>query len=57
MTTTIATIPWTDDDRTAVRTHADDLHAITAALRSEWIKLTSLRANAAAVRRRRRRWR
>jgi hypothetical protein len=46
MTTTIATIPWTDDDRTAVRTHADDLHAITAALRSEWIKLTSLRANA-----------
>jgi hypothetical protein len=39
------TIPWTDDDRTAVRTRADDAHAIPAALLSEWIKLTSLRAN------------
>ncbi|HEX2576830.1 MAG TPA: ABC transporter permease subunit [Aquihabitans sp.] len=45
MTATTATITWTDDDRTAVRTQNDDVHAIPAALRSEWIKLTSLRAN------------
>lgn len=45
MTATTATIPWTDDDRTAVRSPSDDVRAIPAALRSEWIKLTALRAN------------
>lgn len=38
------TIPWTFD-RSAVRTRSDDVQAVPAALRSEWIKLTSLRAN------------
>ena len=37
--------PWTTTDRTAVRTAADDVRAVPAALRSEWIKLTTLRAN------------
>jgi hypothetical protein len=32
-------------DRTAVRTSSDDLRAVPAALRSEWTKLTALRAN------------
>jgi ABC-2 type transport system permease protein len=32
-------------DRTATRTSTDDLRALPAALRSEWIKLTALRAN------------
>ena len=48
MTATIPTIPTiarTTDDRSAVRTRSDDLRAVPAALRSEWIKLTSLRAN------------
>jgi ABC-2 type transport system permease protein len=50
MTTTSATIAsatraWTAADRTATRTSSDDLRALPAALRSEWIKLTSLRAN------------
>ena len=45
MTTTTATIAWIDTDRTAVRTRRDDVGALPAALRSEWIKLTSLRAN------------
>jgi hypothetical protein len=49
MTATTATISWTDDDRTAIRTQTDDVHAIPAALRSEWIKLTSLRANKAIL--------
>lgn len=44
-TATTATIAWTDDDPAAVRSQRDDVHAIPAALRSEWIKLTSLRAN------------
>lgn len=44
-TTAPATILWTDADRAAVRTRSDDVHAIPSALRSEWIKLTSLRAN------------
>jgi ABC-2 type transport system permease protein len=35
---------WPDVDRTAVRTAADDLRAVPAALRSEWIKLTALRS-------------
>jgi ABC-2 type transport system permease protein len=42
---TATTIPWTDIDRTAVRSQADNVHAIPGALHSEWIKLTSLRAN------------
>lgn len=49
MTATTATIPWTDDGRTAVRTRSDDVRAIPSALRSEWIKLTSLRANRAIL--------
>lgn len=44
MTATTATISWTDIDPTAVRTHSV-LDAVPGALRSEWIKLTSLRAN------------
>ena len=43
--TTSPTITWTTSDRSAVRTRSDDLRAVPAALRSEWIKLTSLRAN------------
>ena len=38
-------IPWTTSDRSAVRTRSDDVSAVPAALRSEWIKLTALRAN------------
>jgi ABC-2 type transport system permease protein len=50
MSTTSATIPspttlWTTSDRSAVRTRSDDVRAVPAALRSEWIKLTALRAN------------
>jgi hypothetical protein len=50
MDTTSATIPspttlWTTSDRSAVRTRSDDVRAVPAALRSEWIKLTALRAN------------
>ncbi len=50
MNTTSATIPspttlWTTSDRSAVRTRSDDVRAVPAALRSEWIKLTALRAN------------
>ncbi|MCB0959338.1 MAG: ABC transporter permease subunit [Acidimicrobiales bacterium] len=44
MTATTAPITRTDD-RSALRTQRYDVHAIPAALRSEWIKLTSLRAN------------
>jgi len=45
MTTTSPTIVWTASSRAAVRTTADDIRAVPAALRSEWIKLSSLRAN------------
>lgn len=49
MTATTATLPWTDHehahDRIAVRTQRDDRRAVAAALCSEWIKLTALRAN------------
>jgi hypothetical protein len=45
MTTTSTTIPWTISQRSADRSRSDDLRALPAALRSEWIKLTSLRAN------------
>ena len=39
------TITWTTSDRTAVRTRSGDVRAVPNALRSEWIKLTALRAN------------
>lgn len=50
MNITSSTIPgpnivWTTSDRSAVRTRSDDVRAVPAALRSEWIKLTALRAN------------
>ena len=45
MNITSTTIPWTATDRTAVRTRPDDIRALPSSLRSEWIKLTSLRAN------------
>ena len=50
MNITSATIPSpttlrTASDRSAVRTRSDDARAVPAALRSEWIKLTALRAN------------
>lgn len=45
MNTTSSTIAWTTSDRTAVRTPSDDIRAVPAALRSERVKLTSLRAN------------
>ena len=43
--TATTTIPWTEQDRTAVRTRSGDLRAVPSAMRSEWVKLTSLRAN------------
>ena len=45
MTITSPPIDWTASDRSAVRTRSDDVRAARAALRSEWIKLTALRAN------------
>ena len=42
---TSPTISWTTGDRSALRTRSDDVRAIPNALRSEWIKLTALRAN------------
>jgi ABC-2 type transport system permease protein len=45
MIITSPTIPWTAGDRSAVRTGSDDVRAVPAALRSEWIKLAALRAN------------
>lgn len=42
---TSPTTAWSAIDRTAVRTSSDDLRAVPAALRSEWIQLTALRAN------------
>jgi ABC-2 type transport system permease protein len=44
-TTPSPTVSWTTSDRSAVRTRTDDVRAVPAALRSEWIKLTALRAN------------
>ena len=49
MHTTTPTIPWMTSERAATRTRTGDFHAIAAALRSEWIKLTSLRANKAIL--------
>jgi ABC-2 type transport system permease protein len=50
MTITSSTVPsptvsWTTSDRSAVRTRTDDVRAVPAAFRSEWIKLTALSAN------------
>ncbi len=47
ISTTVPTAGTADPtaDRLAVRTRSDDLRAVPAALRSEWIKLTALRAN------------
>ena len=45
MNVTSPTITWTTSDRSSVRTSSADLRAVPAALRSEWIKLTALRAN------------
>lgn len=36
-------------DRSALRTRSDDVRAVPAALRSEWVKLTALRANKVIV--------
>src|SRR3954468_10287396 len=40
---------WIAAERSAARTASDDRRAVPAALRSEWIKLTSLRANKVIV--------
>jgi len=45
MTTTTATITWTADQLPVTRSRHDDLRSFPAALRSEWIKLASLRIN------------
>jgi hypothetical protein len=45
MTTISPASSWTTSNRTAVRTAADDVRSVPDALRSEWIKLRSLRAN------------
>jgi len=39
------TIPWAPVNRSALRTRGDDVRAVPAALKSEWIKLFSLRSN------------
>ncbi len=43
--TTPTTNPWAANNRRALRTRSDDVRAVPAALKSEWIKLASLRAN------------
>ncbi|MCU1455710.1 MAG: hypothetical protein JWN46_3856 [Acidimicrobiales bacterium] len=48
-TTTIHTNSWTTTNRSATRTRSDDVKAFPAAVRSEWIKLASLRANKAIL--------
>ncbi|MGZ4692163.1 MAG: ABC transporter permease subunit [Acidimicrobiales bacterium] len=45
MTMTSPTLCLTAGDRSTIRTRSDDMKAFPAALRSEWIKLASLRAN------------
>jgi uncharacterized integral membrane protein len=44
-TITSPALTWTTSDRSAVRSQSDDVRALPGALRSEWIKLTALRAN------------
>ena len=48
-TTTMPAIHWTNTDRSATRTRSDDVRALPVALKSEWIKLVSLRANKAIL--------
>ena len=48
-TITIHTNSRTTTSRPATRTRSDDVKALPAAIRSEWIKLASLRANKAIV--------
>jgi hypothetical protein len=43
------TIPWTTVSASALRSRRDDVRTVPAALKSEWIKLTSLRANKAIL--------
>ena len=43
--TTDPTAAWATGERSAVRSGTDDLKAVPAALRSEWIKFRSLRTN------------
>lgn len=43
--TTDPTVAWATSDRSALRTRSGDMRAVPAALKSEWIKLASLRAN------------
>ncbi len=45
MTTNSPTIAWTTRNRSALRTRRNDVSTVPAALKSEWIKLASLRAN------------
>lgn len=49
MITASPTIPWTTSNRSALRTRRDDVRTVPAALKSEWIKLASLRANKAIL--------
>lgn len=44
-TITSPALTLTSSDRSAVRSQSDDVRALPGALRSEWIKLTALRAN------------
>jgi hypothetical protein len=44
-TITVSRVSGTSDHVSAARTRPDDVRAVGAALRSEWIKLTALRAN------------
>jgi ABC-2 type transport system permease protein len=43
------TTSWTTSDASALRARGDDVRALPSALASEWIKLASLRANAAIL--------
>jgi ABC-2 type transport system permease protein len=49
MNVTSTAIPGSATDRSAVRTRSNDVRAVPAALRSEWIKLSALRANKAIL--------
>ena len=40
-----STTPWITSNRPALRTRRDDVRTVPAALKSEWIKLASLRTN------------
>ena len=49
MTATSTTIPYTTSNPPTLRTRRDDVSAVPGALHSEWIKLSSLRANRAVL--------